>query len=191
MTRVKPIRLRAQLRPWPHRTSTTAKYILPYSTEHKGTVYPFFFVVVLLLIFVPATFVFLRHHYKNLSSSVATCTCEACTKKLEKFKKKRLRIYIQPSFILLLVVIIGGWSAILLLSTRIYENKQQIQVWDPFNILEVSSFSSYAYIRRQYKRKSLKFHPDKQPKGMTKEQAEKSFIEITKAYKAYPIFLLN
>jgi translocation protein SEC63 len=171
-----------QLRPWPHRT--TARYILPYSTKYQGAVYPFFCVVILLLIFVPATFVFLRHHYKTLSSSVVICACEACTKKLEKFKRKRLRNYVQPSFILLLAVIIGGWTAILLLGTRIYETRQQIQVWDPFHLLEVSSFSSNAYIRRKYKRQSLKFHPDKQPKGMTKEEAEKMFIEITKAYKA-------
>jgi translocation protein SEC63 len=62
-----------------------------------------------------------------------------------------------------------------------------IQVWDPFQIIGVSPFSSLAQIKRNYKRRSLKFHPDKVPKGlgMSKEQAEAKFIDLTKAYKAY------
>lgn len=65
------------------------------------------------------------------------------------------------------------------------QSSPQIQIWDPFRLLDVSAFSSTPHIKRQYKRKSLKFHPDKRSPGVTKEEAEAIFIDITKAYKAY------
>jgi len=71
------------------------------------------------------------------------------------------------------------------LSYGIFSSVQQIQVWDPFQILGVSVFSSSTVIKHQYKRKSLLYHPDKRLKGMTKEDAEAKFIDLTKAYKAY------
>ena len=89
-------------------------------------------------------------------------------------------------FLMHLALLCGGWLTILQLSTVI-QSSPQVQIWDPFRLLEVSIFSSSTHIKRQYKRKSLKFHPDKRSKDITKEEAEAIFIDITKAYKAYSI----
>jgi DnaJ-class molecular chaperone len=45
-------------------------------------------------------------------------------------------------------------------------------------------FSSIAHIKQQYKRKSLKYHPDKHFGKKMKEQSEAMFIDLTEAYKA-------
>jgi translocation protein SEC63 len=155
----------------------------------QGTHYPFFFIVVLLLILIPISFEIIRYYFQNFTTSPAeTCTCAPCTKKTKKFKRNKRRAYISLTFSIRLILLFGGWFTIINLGTTIYNSRERIQIWDPFHILEVSSFSSNAYIKKQYKRKSLKFHPDKRPTGMTKEQAEEKFISITKAYKAYFIF---
>ena len=135
-----------------------------------------------LIICVPATITFARKLFRNISRLPKTCACEPCTRKSERFKRKKRQYYTKPLFLLCLTCLGGGWFNIWHLSTRIYSSRQQLQIWDPFHLLGVSSFSSNIHIRKQYKLKSLKFHPDKQPKGMTKEEATSAFIDITKAY---------
>jgi len=143
--------------------------------------------VILWLIFIPATVAFVRHHFRNLTNSVGTdCLCKPCTEKAQKFKRRRRQSYLKPMFLMHLVLLCGGWFTILQLSTTL-QSSSQVRIWDPFRLLDVSTFSSTTYIKRQYKRKSLKFHPDKRSKDVTKEDAEAIFIDITKAYKAYSI----
>lgn len=151
----------------------------------QGNIYPFFFLVMLLLIFIPATIAFVRHHFRNVINSITTnCICKPCTKKAQKLKRRRRQSYLKPMFFMHMILLCGGWGTIFQMSTTILSSPQ-VQIWDPFRLLDVSVFSSAACIKRQYKRKSLKSHPDKRSKDVTKEESEAIFIDITKAYKAY------
>ena len=150
----------------------------------QGYIYPFFFLMILLLIFIPTTISFVRHYFRNLTTSVGMdCTCKPCVRKAQRFKWRRRQLYLKPTFLMSLILLGGGWYTIIQLSTTVHASPQ-LQIWDPFRLLNVSTFSSTTQIKRQYKRKSLKFHPDKRPKNVTKEEAEGLFIDITKAYKA-------
>lgn len=79
-------------------------------------------------------------------------------------------------------------TAVAFLGTNIHRTQHAIKIWDPFEILNVSPFSSRDYIKRQYKRLSRKLHPDKQ-RGVPKEEAEAKFIDLTTAYNAYRVTL--
>ena len=59
-------------------------------------------------------------------------------------------------------------------------------VYDPFEILGIPSSSDEAFIKKHFKRISLKFHPDKikLAENQTKEEADAHFVDLTKAYKA-------
>ena len=150
----------------------------------QGYIYPFFFLMILLLIFIPTTISFVRHYFRNLTTSVGMdCTCKPCVRKAQRYKWRRRQLYLKPTFLMSLILLGGGWYTIIQLSMTVYVSPQ-LQIWDPFPLLDVSAFSSIMHIKRQYKRKSLKFHPDKRLKHITKEEAESRFIDITKAYKA-------
>jgi preprotein translocase subunit Sec63 len=133
---------------------------------------------------IPATFKFIWYCCSDLILS-GQCSCRSCKKKVQLDSQKKRLDYRKLSSYICLALLGAGWLTSFYLSQEIYKSRQQIQIWNPFTLLEVSSRSSTAYIKRQYKRKSLKYHPDKRGHGLTKEKAEKKFIELTMAYKAY------
>jgi preprotein translocase subunit Sec63 len=126
---------------------------------------PFFFIVVLLLIIAPLS-------VTRKKRSLQTCNCRPCLRKVRRLRKH------SPRYLL-----VFGWLVIFHLARSIYLSPS-VQVWDPYQILDVTPLSSYKVIKRQYKRKSLKYHPDKQ-RGISKEEAEDKFRDLTRAYKVY------
>lgn len=61
-----------------------------------------------------------------------------------------------------------------------------LSIYDPFEILGIPASSDEAFIKKHFKRISLKFHPDKikLSPNQTKEDADAHFVDLTKAYKA-------
>ena len=54
--------------------------------------------------------------------------------------------------------------------------------WNPWDILGVSEGMDKSEIKKSFRSLSLKFHPDKVA-SEEKEEAEKKFVYISKAYK--------
>jgi len=55
-----------------------------------------------------------------------------------------------------------------------------IKTFDPFEILEVEAGADVKKLKSQYRRLSLKYHPDKNPDDPA---ANQKFIDLAKAYK--------
>jgi translocation protein SEC63 len=74
---------------------------------------------------------------------------------------------------------------------RIVTTKVENTIWDPFTILGLPSSSSLSQIKSHYKNLSRSIHPDKIRLigNITKEEIERKFVDITKAYKAYVLVL--
>lgn len=63
----------------------------------------------------------------------------------------------------------------------VWNAKVNYKLYDPFEILEVSSSSTDEQITKAFKKLSRRYHPDK---AKDKEEAQEKFVEISKAYKA-------
>jgi len=84
----------------------------------------------------------------------------------------------------------GWWTQVIVLGllwislfgvVQAMGGETEINRFDPFQLLEVSSSASQAEIKKGYRKLSLIWHPDKNPNDPL---AEAHFIQITKAYAA-------
>jgi translocation protein SEC63 len=64
----------------------------------------------------------------------------------------------------------------------------ELKIWDPYEVLGVANGVELDQIKKHYKKLSLKYHPDK-VSDAEKETAAAQFVEITKAYKVYVLWL--
>ena len=86
------------------------------------------------------------------------------------------------------LMLVCGWAAVAYLFQRVIQvaKNSGFVAYDPFSILGIATSATEREIRRQYRRLSLEFHPDKvsSDSNKTKEEIESHYIEITKAYKS-------
>lgn len=78
---------------------------------------------------------------------------------------------------------VAGWSLVALIIWRVWDAKVNYQPYNPFDVLGVPEGSTEQQITRAFRRLSLKYHPDKIAED-GKEEAERRFLEVSKAYKA-------
>lgn len=85
------------------------------------------------------------------------------------------------------ISIVFGWvlfayMVYLIATTKNAEGKK---IWDPYDILGISTSATEKQIKSHYRRLSLKFHPDKirPTENQTIEMLNEQFSELTKAYK--------
>jgi len=92
------------------------------------------------------------------------------------------------SFFLKCILLFLGWVTVSLLGMIIITTPTNIKIWNPFKILDVTPYTSLDHVKHQYKTLSRRFHPDKQ-QNVSKQKAEEIFIQLTKAYKVYYIYI--
>ena len=87
--------------------------------------------------------------------------------------------------------ILIGWVVVAWLVQRIMTNdaigESAKNVFDPYELLGISSSATERQIKSAYRKLSLKFHPDKLPKDLTpddRRKMEESYVQISKAYEA-------
>ncbi|WFD31772.1 secretory subunit [Malassezia sp. CBS 17886] len=87
-----------------------------------------------------------------------------------------------------IVVIAAGWAlvAYLMRVIAVAASNSVHKLYDPFEILGIATSATEKEVRRQYRKLSLKFHPDKHRSvaNETKEEIDSHYIELTKAYKS-------
>lgn len=102
--------------------------------------------------------------------------------KAAKLKKtsKGLKTLNSPWFLanLVFTILLTIFFVWLFLSVQ---SNGEVNSFDPFSILEVDSGADMKEIKKAYKKKSLQFHPDKNPNN---PQAEATFMMVAKAYEA-------
>ena len=109
---------------------------------------------------------------------VNECQCDGCVAKRKKLARDKKA---GKNFNVMLAV---GWAVFAIcIGLAVKNTKQDQKLFDPFEILSISTLSSDAQIRKAFKRLSLKYHPDKATPEK-KAAHEKKFLEITRAYRA-------
>lgn len=104
---------------------------------------------------------------------------------------RRKKALLEPKVIRKYVLLAVGWSIVGYMSYRIATTKIENKIWDPYAVLGISTSSSLEEIKSHYKKLSRALHPDKikVTANLTKEAIEAKFVDATKAYKAYFLYL--
>ncbi|KAL3568638.1 hypothetical protein D5086_031289 [Populus alba] len=107
------------------------------------------------------------------------CNCSECVRsgKYRKSIFKRISNFSTYSNLTLILL----WAVMIFLVYYIKNMSREIQVFDPYAILGLEPGALDSEIKKNYRRLSIQYHPDKNPDP----EANKYFVEfITKAYQA-------
>jgi translocation protein SEC63 len=143
-----------------------------YNYDDTGAIFNFFLLTLLGMLLIPYTF-----SGKKKKRLPKDCNCSKC---LEKFNRKELQK--TDSSVRYLILGIGWVLFTIFLYRTITMEIVEEKLWDPFEILGISEGESKSKIKKAFRALSLKFHPDKVLND-EKEEAEKKFVDISKAYK--------
>lgn len=166
-----------------------------YIYDEQGDVWPYFVLAILSFITIPFTIrYFLRlfdshdplAHNSGISGSISHNhkSLDINSKSIENYKKtkKSGRIFNKT-----LIVVIVGWALIFYVALNLTKSADIATIFDPYEILGISSSSTDKQIKSHYRKLTLKFHPDKMPKDLSEAEKldfEQAYIRLNKAYKA-------
>ncbi|EMR09310.1 hypothetical protein PNEG_02269 [Pneumocystis murina B123] len=155
-----------------------------YNYDEEGHFFPFVVLTFLIIILIPITFSFLYVEYKK--DKEYCCLCDFCKEKNKILHEYRKRTILKPKISKKAIFISVGWCLVGYVIYQISSIKVEHKIWDPYEILGISMSATEKEIRKQYKKLSLKLHPDKVllNETQTRESVESLYIEVTKAYKA-------
>ena len=104
------------------------------------------------------------------------CHCSRCIKRYEDYKLKIKRKNI--NYKLLIEILLFLFFVYLFIACS--QKVKSKEIFDPYEILEISKTDSISKIKKSYKMLSLKYHPDK---NIGDNSAKEKFILINKAYR--------
>ena len=140
----------------------------------------YFIFVVLLCIVLPTTWWFFRRQLAILRPPVK-CADRSCVRKRQNWQHRHFK---QWSFVASCLLLALGWSALIHYGDKVI-SAAPLDIWDPFEVLAITPLSTETYIKKQFKRQSLKYHPDKGKDDQEKTLFQSKFIQLTAAYKSY------
>jgi len=151
-----------------------------YNYDESGSMALYFLLTFLLVVLVPLTLS--SPGSLRQKQSQEGCPCDACIKHRNSLQSSLFNPKLRRRSIFLLV----GWSIFGVLVYKVASARTENKVYNPFEILDISTGTSVKDIKSHYKKLSRKFHPDKVKLAVnqTMEAVEARFVEITKAYKA-------
>lgn len=124
--------------------------------------------------------------FKNLNEEYTSDEIKQFRRKFDKNSNKKSKIWSRRK-----IIIIVGWILVAILLQRINSNDAikdaATKLFDPYEILGISTSASDRDIKSAYRKLSVKFHPDKLAKGLTPDEKsvmEETYVQITKAYES-------
>ncbi|OSD01694.1 DnaJ-domain-containing protein [Trametes coccinea BRFM310] len=155
-----------------------------YSYDETGNMAAYFVITFLSIFLVPYTFTALFASSKP--PSLPGCQCQQCTAQRDRIRKRERGSIFTPKLRRRTLIILVGWSVIGFLIYKVKQSAVENKIYDPFEILGISTSATVKEIKSHYKKLSRKFHPDKVKLAVneTMDAVEAKFVEITKAYKA-------
>lgn len=149
---------------------------MKYDYDESGVTFYYFLLSVLFIILLPYTYKLLFASDGALKNS---CTCKQCQIKQVAIKRSIAK---SSRSGLKTLLIAGGWALFSYLTYTVINTPVDLKVWDPYEVMGLGTEASMPEIKKQYKKLSLKYHPDKVSED-EKEASNEIFVDITKAYK--------
>ncbi|KAJ8329932.1 secretory subunit [Batrachochytrium dendrobatidis] len=152
-----------------------------YTYDETGALFSVFILTLLAILLLPTTYYTLASKSQDpifITSDNDFPHCDAKRQYLSTVKRSS-----KSGLSVRIVLILLGWVSFALIAYHAATVKfDEPVLWDPYQILGVDSFTSEKAIKKAFKKLSLRFHPDKVVED-EKAEAEKKFVEISKAYK--------
>jgi translocation protein SEC63 len=153
---------------------------MQYQYDDSGSYFYYFLSSVLIIVLVPWTASILNPTPK-VHKHGKLCHCDACKQRqnlIDVALKQESKISWQH-------IILGlGWLVFCFSAFKAYTTPTgEVKLWDPFEILGIGESSTTQEVKKAFRKASLQWHPDKVESDM-KDEAEKKYVELTKAYKA-------
>ncbi|KAK7031359.1 J domain-containing protein [Favolaschia claudopus] len=151
-----------------------------YHYDEAGNMASYFVISFLVLILIPLTYSLVPSPSRS-ANKPAPCECGPCIEQRKRTSGSRLQLPgKKASFVIV------GWAAFAFLCWNVAGAKSDSQIYNPFEILGISSGLSEKEIKSHFKKLSKQFHPDKVrvTANETIEFIQDRFVSLTKAYKA-------
>ena len=167
-----------------------------YTYDEQGEVWPYFILAILCFILIPLTIRYFYRlfsddnplvHNKAVPGSIVEdhTTLDLPNKSLMgSYHRKQTSDRILNKTLIVLIV---GWSLVFYIGLNFTQAADVLTLFDPYEILGISSSSTEKQIKSHYRKLTLKFHPDKIAKDLSTEardELEQTYIRLNKAYKA-------
>ncbi|CAH3176181.1 unnamed protein product [Porites evermanni] len=149
-----------------------------FEYDEKGTTFYYFLISFYGIVLVPVTY-YVWNVTKlpdDKKRAVKICRCPPCVEKRAILRKKEPRS--KSIRYLSLSVLAVLWVLFFVGVYKISQFEKDFTEYDPYAVLELDRGATTADIRRQYRRLSMKYHPDKETGDPQK------FMRIAKAYEA-------
>ena len=163
---------------------------LNYDYDEASETWPFFLLAVIVIILIPLTLWQLiwiirggdKHKYTNVSKKNAKENDEVMdplnniytSTNIKNFRKKYLKNGTNRIFNKWNLFIVISWCLVIFLIKRVNNNdaikEAASSLFDPYELLGISTSATDKEIKSAYRKLSLKYHPDKLPKGLSERK---------------------
>jgi len=149
-----------------------------FEYDEKGTTFYYFLISFYGIVLVPVTYYVWKVTKlpDDQKRAAKICRCPPCVEKRAILRKKEPKSksirYVSLSVLAIL------WVSFFVGVYKISQFEKDFTEYDPYAVLELDRGATTADIRRQYRRLSMKYHPDKETGDPQK------FMRIAKAYEA-------
>ncbi|TCD69184.1 secretory subunit [Steccherinum ochraceum] len=152
-----------------------------YNYDEAGNMAAYFLLTFLFIVLVP-----LSIPSSSKSQPSSGCACEQCTQHRSEIRKLESGSFLNPKHHRRAFILAAGWAFFSYVAYKVATIENDQKVYNPFEILGISSGTSLKDIKSHYKKLSKVFHPDKVKLAVneTIEMVEARFVDITKAYKS-------
>lgn len=146
----------------------------------------YFLISVLVIILLPATLSSLLSVSSKHPELDSGCQCTPCLHRRADVRRSQRGSLLRPKFTRKALLITVGWAAVAFLSFKVAHAELENKVYNPFEILGISTGATEKEIKSHFKKLSKLYHPDKVKASInqTVEDIANHFVDITKAYKS-------
>jgi translocation protein SEC63 len=155
--------------------------------EYDNSAFYYFSITLLTIYLLPGYYYLLKELWLAFVRGASKSDGTAARTALEKDKASKIRGRVQGlarlrhwTFLANLTTLVLA-TALFVYLINLVISDGEVSTFDPYQILGIEMGSSVAEIKRQYRKLSLKFHPDK---NVGSKVAEEMFMKIAKAYEA-------
>lgn len=169
-----------------------------YTYDEEGETWPFFVLALLSFVLIPLTVqwgyrIFSQDDPISVNATIkgsivkgeGNMELENSKQVVAHGKKQKSSKVLNKTLVFLLI----GWCSLMYVAMFLTPQlgEAQIGAFDPYAILDIAHSASEKEVKSKFKKMSLKYHPDKLPRGLTDEEKlemEAQYIQLSLAHKS-------